>query len=257
MAFKVRPVSVKRFFAGQRKVVSIGVITVAILGLGLTSWGAVGMVRHSLNANSIMGQKQGTAAKAQQNAKDVAGAQIHQEDQPAPTPPSSSTPVATPQKQPIKYSTSPDPSSTAYSTTPPAPNPASFNIKITHAGQLAPGDLVYYNADKGDKLYYGGDLVLSPSTVTISKSSLKWAPITVSSPNGKIISMPVNPPDDKSPYFMIAFHGTTAPALSSTYNMVVDTFGAFPAVGVYELHIATGSGDGYGYYGFITVNLVE
>src|SRR5438270_224822 len=60
-------------------------------------------------------QKQAAAAKTQ--------------DTPPTAPATGQTPQqsSSPSQQPIKYATSSDPRSTAYSLTPPAPNPASFN----------------------------------------------------------------------------------------------------------------------------------
>jgi len=149
----------------------------------------------------------------------------------------------TPAPPVVKYATSSDPRSTAYSTTPPAPSPASFEIKITHNGQLNAGDMVYYNATKGEKGYYNGDLMLNPASVTISRSGLRYTPITISSPSTKTISMPSEPWNDQNPYFLIAFQGTGAPASSLSYNMIVDTY-SMPPAGTYQLHITAGCGDG-------------
>lgn len=165
-----------------------------------------------------------------------------------------------PGPEPVKYSTSSDPRSTDYSTTPPAPNPASFSIKITHAGQLARGEMMFYNATKGEKGYYGGDLKLSPASVTISRNGPGTAPVAVSSYDGGLISMPSMPWNDQNPHFSIVYPSANPPSGVSSYGMVVDTYST-PPVGTYKLHIFSGCG-GFGNdscesHGFITVNVVE
>ncbi len=159
-----------------------------------------------------------------------------------------------------KYATSSDPRSTAYSTTPPTPSPASFTTKITHNGQLSAGSAVYYNATKGEKGFYGGDLVLSTPSVTISKSNSASSAknITVTVPDGETIGMPTSPWDDHSPYFFIAINNVKSSG--TTFDMFVDSYGE-PPLGSYQLHIGAGrtaqTTDGWQYDAFITVNVVE
>lgn len=161
-----------------------------------------------------------------------------------------------------KYSTSSDPRSTAYSTTPPPPNPASFDIAITRSNQVAPGTLISYNATKNEKTYYGGDLQLSRSNVTISKSnpaaSLK--DVTVSAPDGAVVGMPALPWNDRLSNFGIAMDSSQYKSSGTTFNMFVDMYGNAP-VGTYRMHITTyrtaQTADGWQYDAFITITVVD
>lgn len=177
-------------------------------------------------------------------------------EQTAATPPAASAPAA----QPKKYSTSSDPRSTAYSTTPPAPNPASFETKITHNGQVAAGTLISYNATKNEKAYYGGDLILSAYSITLSKSNAAAYPntVTVTVPDGAEVRMPSTPWDYRDPVG-IAMEASQYKNTGTTFNMIVTTWGG--ATGTYQLHIntnRTGQGaDAWYYHAFITVNIVN
>jgi hypothetical protein len=169
---------------------------------------------------------------------------------------------ATTASQPTKYSTSSDPRSTAYSTTPPAANPASFTTKITRNGQIAAGTLISYNATKGEKTYYGGDLALNTYTVIISKSNpaLSSRGITITSPDGHTIGMPSMPWDDTSPYFWLATDASKAKHEGTSFEMFVDG-GSNASNGTYQLHISSGrtqqTTDGWRYDAFITIKVVD
>ena len=170
-------------------------------------------------------------------------------------------PTTNSSSQPIKYSTSPDPRSTAYSTTPPAPSAADVNIKITHAGQVAPGTLITYNSIKSARIYYGGDLGLSPSTVTFSKSSPQNQNITISSPDGHVMGMPSLPWDDSSHDFFIAMDTSVAKSSGTSFDMFVSAINlsALP-VGTYQLHVRSGwsqGDDGWQCDGFIPIKVVN
>jgi hypothetical protein len=240
------------------KFIALGVFVALLVG------GAVG----TKHASVVQSRRQAEIqehelqlAKQEQAALEQAQAEKkQQQDQPSENTAAAAQPQAENKKEIKKYSTSSDPRSTAYSTTPPAPHPNSFTIKITHSGQLAYGDVMFYNATKPEKGYYGGDLVLSPASVTISRTGSKIAPITVSSSNGTTLSMPSMPWDDQNPHFFIAFPGYSAPPAAASYNMIVDTYN-MPAVGTYTLHIFSGC-SGFGNdacesHGFITVNVVN
>lgn len=168
--------------------------------------------------------------------------------------------------QRIKYSTSSDPRSTAFSYTPPAPNPASFTTKITHSGQIAAGTLIEYNATKGERTYYGGDLILSRPSMTISRSNPSKShlmpgvnDVTISAPNGAVIGMASLPWDEPSQYFAIA-RDSSKSATGTAVEMFVAMFGT-PPLGTTTLHIISGPvsqpTDGWRNDGFIIINVVE
>ena len=160
----------------------------------------------------------------------------------------------------IKYSTSSDPRSTAYSLTPPAENPASFNYKVTHAGQFAAGTLISYNANKGDRLYYGGDLLINPSTVTVHRTAPYRGNVTITSPDGKVMGMAAMPWDDQNPNMFIAYD-SASPTSGVSLPMFVQVYSTTPN-GTYTLHIGSSPSNQSGsdlwvYDGFITVNVVD
>lgn len=238
------PAMLEKLFARQSKSAVAGIVALAVAGLGILGVGTAG-VMHDIarNRDKSMQSQDGQQTETTYNAKDISVATAQQDtkpDQPQAT--NQPTQPAAPTPAPAKYSTSSDPRSTAYSSTPPAPNPASFSIKITHNGQLKVGDMVYYNATKGEKAYYNGDLMVSPSTITFSKGGLSWTPIKISSPTSKHISIPTTPWDDHSPYFGVASLNSSPPSPALSYDMIVDMYVAPPA-GTYQLHITAGCGD--------------
>lgn len=156
----------------------------------------------------------------------------------------------------IKYSVSPDPRSTAYSTTPPPPNPASFNITITRNGQVAPGTEISYNATKDAKTYYAGDFGFSVPSVTIYKSrGLYSSWFTVSTPDGQTANEPALPWYANEDYFPNV-SGTDGPGTS--WTMAIDILNSLPN-GTYQVHLTSfrtgGGADAWEYDGFITLNV--
>lgn len=162
----------------------------------------------------------------------------------------------------IKYSISSDPRSTAYSLTPPAPNPASFVIRVTHNGQLAAGQLLAYNATKGDKIYYGGDLVFSPSTIAIhiiNGNPTQSDPFTATAPDGASIAPPHSPWYDIAPVAFPAYDSSSvsyiSPPFATSWPMRLVLASSSLAPGTYQVHITSGkmtqTADAWEYDGFI------
>ena len=175
-----------------------------------------------------------------------------------------STAPSTDDSQPIKYSTSSDPRSTAYSTTPPKPNPRSVDIRITRPHQVAVGTLIAYNPTKDEsKVYYGGDLVFSPAAVTIRKSqATKSQNITASTPGGAIADgMPGMPWYITSGAAFAAFDSNAYTGPGTSWILFLDLYYPFPAVGTYQVHVATthnrSDNTALQYDGFITVVITE
>ena len=166
------------------------------------------------------------------------------------------TPTSAPIK--YKYSTSPDPRSTDYSYTPPVPNQADFITAITHNGQVAPGTLIGYNAEKyGMHSYYGGDLVFTVPSVSISKSSASTsAPFTVSIPGGAVSRAPSMPWNDQSSAVFPAY--STAPSDGTSWTMFIQLSGSpAPSTTPYTVHLQTfrsnTGNDEWEYDGFLQV----
>lgn len=138
----------------------------------------------------------------------------------------------------------------------------SFSTAITRAGQVSVGTLVAYNANKNEKTYYGGDLGLSTTTITISKSNptLTSRSVTILSPDGQTLSAPSSPWDDKSPYFWIAADSSNAKASGTSFDMFVDFSSNVPN-GNYQLHLTAGraqqSADSWRYDNFITITVTD
>jgi hypothetical protein len=259
-------------FANRKHSVRTITIISGVAAIAVFASGSL-LTNHVATQQSITRQKQSQAAadKVLRQA-DISNAQTQKKDKAVAAAAKSDTkPADTPKKtatatnsSAVKYSTSSDPRSTAYSLTPPPANPASFNYKVTHAGQFAAGSPIYYNATKGEKGFYGGDLVLSPGSVTISRSGAHQANVTTSAPDGRVIAMATSPWDDHSPYMTISmdtdlYNGTGGEGTS--LQMFVHMF-SVPANGTYTLHITTGpvnapTTDGWQYDGFITVHVVD
>lgn len=161
----------------------------------------------------------------------------------------------------IKYSVSPDPRSTAYSLTPPKPNPASFEYQVTHAGQFSPGTLIDYNATKQDKTYYGGDLVISEPTITWYRQQqglyTDW--FKVSTPDGSVANQPNTPWYQSYQGYGVQASNDASPLASSWYMDIVMSSSLSP--GTYTVHImSTRAPDGYNTYeydGFITLRILN
>lgn len=142
------------------------------------------------------------------------------------------------------------------------PSQQSFNTSITHAGQVSAGALIAYNANKNEKTFYGGDLGLSTTAITISKSNpaIDSRTVTVSSPDGQTLNIPSSPWDDKSPYFWIAADSSNAKASGTSFDMFVDFSSNVPN-GTYQLHLtanrAQQSTDDWRYDNFITITVTD
>jgi type II secretory pathway pseudopilin PulG len=242
---------IKRLLTGKHKLVLAGfaVLVIALFSSGV--WTVQTITERNNARRERQAALQESLAKEQAKLEEATAKNSHK----AETENSQDEQEDEPDQEVIKYAISSDPRSTAYSTTPPKPNPKSFSTKITRNNQVAPGTMIFYNATKNEKGYYGGDLVVSPSTVTISSSAPDLVPITVSSPNGHVIGMPSLPWDDHSPYFWVVSSGTSIPDPALSYNLFIDSYNA--PVGTHQLHITTGCGDSTQCDFFITVKVVE
>lgn len=177
-----------------------------------------------------------------------------------PAPPSAknkTTPASTSAQ--TKYATSSDPRSTAYSIVSPVPSATTFSTNITHNGQVAPGTLIGNNNTKHTQTYYGGDLILSPASVTISKSSGSLnAPFSVNIPDGAVSNLPTMPWNDQSSIGVIATQGSTSS--STNWTMIADLYSS-AGPGTYTMHLQTfRSSPGepaWEYDGFLTVTVTN
>jgi type II secretory pathway pseudopilin PulG len=155
----------------------------------------------------------------------------------------------------IKYKTSSDPRSTTYSTTPPKPNKADFTTTITHNGQVAPGTLIDYNAEKPAHTYYAGDYTFDTLTVTINKKvSLYSTPVRISTPDGEEANEPSLPWDVSYPP---AYPFEVSPDTSgTTWGMIFSTPASQPD-GTYTVHLTSfrlePQEPAWEYDGFLTV----
>lgn len=158
-----------------------------------------------------------------------------------------------------RYAISPDPRSTAYSTTPPPPNPASFTTTITSNGQVAPGKLIDYNATKNARTYYGGDYVISTPTITMRRSEALVSPtFTISTPDGQVAEQPALPWYDTDTQYWV---GTNSGGEASSWSMSISIASDIP-LGTYQVHITSfranvNGNDAWEYDGFITLNIVN
>jgi cytoskeletal protein RodZ len=249
------PKAYLKWLATKRShVLYMGAAILALIVVGVASLNVAGVIDIARSQNGAV-QKQDKPDSESAYNKDAKPAEVKQNTTAPKTADVPTTNSTSSQQKPAKYSVSSDPTSTSYSTTPPAPAPASFSTKITHNGQLKEGDTVYYNATKGEKGYYNGDLIVNPSVVTISKSNPIAPTVTVSSPNSKLLSTPSAPWDDVSPYFTVAFQ-TSAPSLAASFNIIIQPK-ILPAVGVYNVHITAKCGDSYQSDYFVTVNVID
>jgi hypothetical protein len=139
----------------------------------------------------------------------------------------------------------------------------SFYLPITKNNQYDAGTVISYDAIKDEKAYYGGDLVFSVASLTISKSNPEATANTlkVNSPDSANINVPAKPTDDNSPFFTVSLDASQSTDVKYSYNMVVELSGSQVPVGTYQLHIATKSGDPVAntlwYHGFVTVNVID
>jgi hypothetical protein len=133
--------------------------------------------------------------------------------------------------------------------------PVSFTTEITHAGQVTAGTQIGFNATKNEKTFYGGDLTLSASSVTVSRSGLlPRADVAVTTPDGAIVNMPSS---GGTPALVMDI--LTAISSGTTFPMFVDA-GAL-VNGTYTVHITTVrtgvATDTWQYDGFLTVTVVD
>lgn len=139
----------------------------------------------------------------------------------------------------------------------------SFYLPITKNSQYEPGTVISYDAIKDEKTYYGGNLVFSVASITISKSSSEATANTmkVSTPDSANANIPAKPADDNSPYFVVSLDASQSDDVKNSYNMIVELLGDQVPVGTYQLHIATKNTDPAAktlwYHGFITVDVTE
>lgn len=160
------------------------------------------------------------------------------------------------------HSQSPSSGNDAHSSDTSTQSQQSFSTAITRAGQVSAGTLIAYNANKNEKTYYGGDLDLSTTAITISKSNptLNSRTVAISSPDGQTLSTPSSPWDDKSPYFWIAADSSNTKASGTSFEMFVDFSSNVPN-GSYQLHLTTGraqqSADSWRYDNFITITVTD
>jgi cytoskeletal protein RodZ len=246
------------------------------LGIGITSLGYGMQQAHNLAAQQALNyaKEQKTAYTAQLQAKDTALQNATKQSTDAtsktPSPVPAATVITTAPKNTatsttIRYSTSPDPRSTASSTTPPAPNPASFDIPITHANQVTAGTVISYNATKGERIIYGGDLVLSQSTFTYYHNTngvyTNEVNFTVSSPDGSTVEMPGLPYNVQANGIVVSMDSSQYKSTGSSFPMMIDVYNSNLAAGSYNIHIVTNrtteGADAYEYDGFLTVNVVD
>lgn len=159
----------------------------------------------------------------------------------------------------IKYKTSPDPFSDAWSYTPPGPTPGDINIAVSAPGQVKPGTKIVYSAVKEDTVYYGGDMVFSNPTVVIHKSqstTSSW--LTVTTPDGAAMIAPHEPWYDTNPSAYVNFNGDpNGTAVSWQIEFMVNS--NLPN-GTYQAHITAWRSGGTGtleweYDGFATIDV--
>lgn len=137
-----------------------------------------------------------------------------------------------------KYSTSSDPRSTAYSATPPAPNAASFTKTITRNNQYPAGTMIYNNVTKGERGFYGGDLIVDKSSVTISRSNYLNRTIVITTPGGITLSAPGQNWADRGPVGVGAIDMPyPGPGSSFTMSILLNNYDIVP--GTYTLHLHT------------------
>ncbi len=140
---------------------------------------------------------------------------------------------------------------------------SSFDNKITHSGQITSGTQIGYDAAKGTKTYYGGDLVFSSASIIYDKGRASESEPTdhifyVSTPDEQIVQEPHHPPHDTSPYgFLSLAAGNTS---STTFKMLV-TMNDDTPTGTYTLHLTAvrqdQNSDVWQYDGFVTVEVID
>lgn len=182
-------------------------------------------------------------------------------EQPSVSDPIASAPVVTDPTTPTTPTDTTPPVGTTPPATPTDPVVPDFTTVITAAGQITPGTLISLNNAKGEKAYYGGDLLLSTSSVTISRAThtLATAPaVTISSPDAAIVNAPTSAASSTTPF--IVMDAAAIVNTGTTFNMFVDIGTATPN-GTYTLHLTTfrsgQTADAWQYDGFLTVVITD
>lgn len=122
-----------------------------------------------------------------------------------------------------------------------------------------PGDLIGNNVVKSAKTYYGGPLVFTPSTVTVSSSNTR-PNVTVASYDGKPVTMPTSYWDSQDKVYVamdsnLPFDRDTEHA---SWPMIVDIFSGLPP-GTYTAEVVAHTHndiDTVEYSGHLTVTVV-
>jgi hypothetical protein len=166
------------------------------------------------------------------------------------TSPTTTTPV-------VKYKTSPDPLSDAYSTTPPNPGPTDIDIPITENNQVPVGTVINYSSVKDETVYYGGDLVLDSPSISVHLLTSQWStPFIISTPDGSMAGVPVEPWNDQSNAACVGSQIGSNPGSNWTIAFL---FYTDVAPGTYTIHLQSirdVSGTvSYEYDLFVTVNV--
>jgi len=135
----------------------------------------------------------------------------------------------------------------------------SFRLSVTKDSKFDVGTMVAYDASKNEKTYYAGDLKLSATAVTISKSAGGSAALRISSPDANVISPPTEATDDNLTNVSVSIDASQSTDTDDGYHMIVDADNRL-ATGSYVLHISalrSNTTDLWLYHGFITVNVVD
>jgi hypothetical protein len=133
--------------------------------------------------------------------------------------------------------------------------------KIERNGQVAAGTLLSADSSKGEKIYYGGDLLFSVASLTVSKSDASAvARLTINAPGEAVVNIPVVDKDDVPSHFTVSADGSETAQSGQSFAMVIETAVNTP-VGTYQLHVSTSKAgqsiDSWVYHGFLTINVVE
>lgn len=139
-----------------------------------------------------------------------------------------------------------------------------FSTEITSNKQITAGVLIAYDSTTNTRTYYGGDVIFSATTVTISKSDneLESEAISVQIPDGKQSSYPVvvhTSDTEAKPFKLSAENESDHVAGKSFVIKVAADKDSKP--GVYTLHLMSlRSGSDptvYEYHGFLTVRITQ
>lgn len=200
-----------------------------------------------------------TEVKLTKSTQNHGTPQTHTTTPVAPTTPNAPNTQPSTQAPIIKYKTSPDPMSDAWSSTPPGPSPTDINITITSPNQVPAGTKIISNAVKEYTVYYGGDLVFSTPTVVVHKSqSLNSAWLTVTTPDGDAMTAPADPWYITNPNSTVSFNGDPEATMVS-WPIQFNVMGNL-SVGTYQAHIFAWRSGGTGtleweYDGFETIDV--